>query len=214
MNAFFIIPAKAKAVAARAVHGSPAAREAPRRARRDRAARWAARSPSRSARWDSATSSSGARSSPSRRTTGCSRSRPRRSRSRRARAEAGRRGGASPSSRSRRATSTASTTTSRSCSRPRRDSAGSKIERKTDTYGFEWVIVRDPDFEDHVDGRPRCRVGADRAGLRRAAPRRARSASRAAKHPVYWIYGFKRGAFWPFIPTGDGQKRDNAPSSS
>src|SRR6266508_2731003 len=30
------------------------------------------------------------------------------------------------------------------------------------------------------------------------------------KHPVYWIYGFKRGAFWPFIPTGDGKERDNA----
>jgi hypothetical protein len=29
-------------------------------------------------------------------------------------------------------------------------------------------------------------------------------------NPVYLIYGFKRGAFWPFIPTGDGQNRDNA----
>jgi hypothetical protein len=27
---------------------------------------------------------------------------------------------------------------------------------------------------------------------------------------VYWIYGFKRGKWWPFIPTGDGQNRDNA----
>jgi len=30
------------------------------------------------------------------------------------------------------------------------------------------------------------------------------------KHPVYWVYGFKRGAFWPFIPTGEGKERDNA----
>ena len=27
---------------------------------------------------------------------------------------------------------------------------------------------------------------------------------------VYWIYGFKPGAFWPFVPTGQGQERDNA----
>ena len=27
---------------------------------------------------------------------------------------------------------------------------------------------------------------------------------------VYWIYGFKRGAFWPFVPKGDGKERDNA----
>ena len=30
------------------------------------------------------------------------------------------------------------------------------------------------------------------------------------KHPVYWIYGYKRGTFWPFVPTGEGQERDNA----
>jgi hypothetical protein len=27
---------------------------------------------------------------------------------------------------------------------------------------------------------------------------------------VYWIYGYKRGTFWPFIPTGENQRRDNA----
>ena len=28
-------------------------------------------------------------------------------------------------------------------------------------------------------------------------------------HPVYWIYGFKTGTFWPFVPTGEKQGRDN-----
>jgi PspA associated protein B len=28
-------------------------------------------------------------------------------------------------------------------------------------------------------------------------------------HPVYWIYGYKRGAFWPFVPKGEGRERDN-----
>jgi hypothetical protein len=30
------------------------------------------------------------------------------------------------------------------------------------------------------------------------------------KHPVYWIYGFKTGTFWPFVPTGEKNERDNA----
>jgi len=30
------------------------------------------------------------------------------------------------------------------------------------------------------------------------------------ERPVYWIYGYKRAAFWPFVPTGRGQERDNA----
>ncbi|HEX2495525.1 MAG TPA: hypothetical protein VHK46_01695, partial [Gaiellaceae bacterium] len=29
------------------------------------------------------------------------------------------------------------------------------------------------------------------------------------KHPVYLVYGYKRGAFWPFVPTGE-RERDNA----
>ena len=29
------------------------------------------------------------------------------------------------------------------------------------------------------------------------------------EHPVYFIYGFKRGAWWPFIPAGKAE-RDNA----
>ena len=30
------------------------------------------------------------------------------------------------------------------------------------------------------------------------------------EHPVYLIYGYKRATFWPFVPTGEDQKRDNA----
>jgi hypothetical protein len=26
---------------------------------------------------------------------------------------------------------------------------------------------------------------------------------------VYWIYNYKRGAFYPFVPAGGGQERDN-----
>ena len=29
-------------------------------------------------------------------------------------------------------------------------------------------------------------------------------------HPVYWIYGFKTGTFWPFVPSGVKNERDNA----
>src|SRR2546426_243711 len=32
----------------------------------------------------------------------------------------------------------------------------------------------------------------------------------AGKNPVYCVYGSKTSSFWPFVPTGDGQSRDNA----
>jgi hypothetical protein len=87
-------------------------------------------------------------------------------------------------------------------------SAGSEVERKTDTYGYEWVIIRDADIEDQVTAvhAVASELTAQGFGAQLlAAPFRFDG----GENPVYWIYGFKRGAFWPFIPTGD-QKRDNA----
>ena len=90
-------------------------------------------------------------------------------------------------------------------------SAGGEVERKTDSYGFEWVIVRDKDIEDQVTGVYAVAnelTSQGFGGQLLAAPFRFES-SRDSK-PVYWIYGFKRGKWWPFIPTGEGQNRDNA----
>jgi hypothetical protein len=87
-------------------------------------------------------------------------------------------------------------------------SAGSEVERKTDTYGYEWVIVHDPDIEDQVTAvhAVASELTAQGFGAQLlAAPFRFEGGD----NPVYWIYGFKRGAFWPFIPIGDN-KRDNA----
>ena len=36
------------------------------------------------------------------------------------------------------------------------------------------------------------------------------SSSRGGEHPVYLIYGYKPRRFWPFVPTGEEQERDNA----
>lgn len=85
---------------------------------------------------------------------------------------------------------------------------GSKIERKTDEYGFDWMIVRDDDLEDLV--------GAAHTLASELTAKGFGSQLLAAmfkfdgyEHPVYWIYGFKRGAWWPFVPAGQS-KRDNA----
>jgi hypothetical protein len=85
---------------------------------------------------------------------------------------------------------------------------GSKIERKSDEYGFDWVVVHDDDLEDLV--------GAAHTLAAELTAKGFGSQLLAAifkfdgyDHPVYWIYGFKRGAWWPFIPLGDS-KRDNA----
>jgi hypothetical protein len=87
--------------------------------------------------------------------------------------------------------------------------AGSKIERQTDSFGFEWLIVRDNDLEDLVTTANLVASELSDAGFGQqllAAPFRFDG----GKNPVYFVYGFKTGTFWPFVPTGDGQQRDNA----
>jgi len=88
-------------------------------------------------------------------------------------------------------------------------STGSKIERKTDDMGFEWLIVRDPDIEDLVTT---AHLIGSELKARGFGPQLLAASFRfeGGKRPVYWIYGYKRGAWWPFVPLGEGQKRDNA----
>jgi len=87
--------------------------------------------------------------------------------------------------------------------------AGSKIERRSDSFGFEWLIVRDNDLEDLVTGANLVASELSNSGFGPqllAAPFRFDG----GKNPVYFVYGFKTGTFWPFVPAGDGQERDNA----
>jgi hypothetical protein len=87
--------------------------------------------------------------------------------------------------------------------------AGSRIERKSDSFGFEWLIVRDNDLEDLVAAANLIASELGNAGFGPqllAAPFRFEG----GKHPVYFVYGFKTNSFWPFVPTGDAQGRDNA----
>jgi hypothetical protein len=86
--------------------------------------------------------------------------------------------------------------------------AGSEVERRTDSYGFEWLTVRDADFEDLITA---VHLIASELQAKGFGEQLLAAAFRfdGGEHPVYLIYGFKRAAFWPFVPTGDGQKRDN-----
>ena len=87
--------------------------------------------------------------------------------------------------------------------------SSSKIQRSTDSYGYEWLIVRDNDLEDLVTT---VHLIASELASRGFGEQLLAAAFKfdGGKQPVLWIYGYKRGAFWPFVPTGEGQERDNA----
>jgi hypothetical protein len=86
--------------------------------------------------------------------------------------------------------------------------SSSRLERRSDDYGYEWLIVRDDQFEDLVTT---VHLIASELAERGFSEQLLAAVFRfeGGKSPLYWIYGYKRGAFWPFVPTGE-RERDNA----
>ena len=88
-------------------------------------------------------------------------------------------------------------------------STGARVRRRTDAFGYQWLVFDDPDFEDLVTA---VHLVASELQARGFGEQLLAAIFRFSgrDRPVHLVYGFKRGAFWPFIPTGESQVRDNA----
>jgi hypothetical protein len=86
--------------------------------------------------------------------------------------------------------------------------SASRVTRRGDEFGFEWLIVEDNDFEEVVTT---VHLVASELAAHGFGEQLLAAVFRfdGGDHPLYLIYGFKRGAFWPFIPTAE-KERDNA----
>jgi hypothetical protein len=88
--------------------------------------------------------------------------------------------------------------------------SGTTVETTDDSFGYRWMVVRDPDFEDlvatlnAVTGELETGGYADRI-LCAVFPFEDGRGRR-----LYWLYNYKRGAFYPFVPAPGEQQRDNA----
>jgi PspA associated protein B len=87
--------------------------------------------------------------------------------------------------------------------------SGSTLDRQKDSFGFEWVVIHDPELEDQVTAVHAVASELQAKGFGGQLLAAAFRFDGDGK-PVYWIYGFKTGTFWPFAPTGEKQTRDNA----
>jgi hypothetical protein len=89
--------------------------------------------------------------------------------------------------------------------------SGSTLDREKDAFGFEWIVIHDPELEDQVTAVHAVSSELESRGFGSQLLAAAfRFDGGGGGKPVYWIYGFKTGTFWPFVPTGEKQQRDNA----
>ena len=86
---------------------------------------------------------------------------------------------------------------------------GSTISTKDDEFGYRWVILADDDLEDLVVG---VNTVADNIAVGGYADRILAAVFAFADqvgNPIYLIYNYKRGAWYPFVPAPGQQQRNN-----
>lgn len=88
------------------------------------------------------------------------------------------------------------------------EETGTALESSDDQHGYRWIILRDPDFEDLVVAMNTVstELAAGGYGDRLLA---AVFAFEQKGRRVHFIYNYKRGAFYPFVPSGGEQRRDS-----
>jgi hypothetical protein len=86
---------------------------------------------------------------------------------------------------------------------------GTTIESRDDSFGYRWMMLRDPDFEDLVVGLNAVSSALRDGGYGDRILCALFPFTDEAGRPVHWIYNVKRSTYYPFVPAGDSQTRDN-----
>jgi hypothetical protein len=86
--------------------------------------------------------------------------------------------------------------------------AGTRIDATDDEFGYRWMVLSDPDFEDIVVGVNAVSTALEAGGYGERILCAVFAFRDERDRPVYWIYNYKRGAFYPFAPAGGEQQRD------
>ena len=89
------------------------------------------------------------------------------------------------------------------------EETGTTIDTTDDDFGYRWMVLSDPDFEDLVVGINAVSTALEGGGYGDRILCAVFAFRDEAGKPVYWIYNYKRGAFYPFVPGAGAQQRDN-----
>ena len=86
--------------------------------------------------------------------------------------------------------------------------SGTAVETSVDSFGFSWLALKGESFDDLVVGINAVATAIGDGGYGERLLCAVFAFGDAADKPLYLIYNFKRGAFYPFVPAGP-QRRDN-----
>ncbi|MBI2849258.1 MAG: hypothetical protein HYX88_03925 [Chloroflexi bacterium] len=83
-----------------------------------------------------------------------------------------------------------------------------RMEAVKDNYGFQWITLEDEDFEDLVTNIHMVSQSLEEEGYGGQLLAAVFKFHDEGELPLFWIYNYKRGKFYPFVPKGK-RERDN-----
>jgi hypothetical protein len=89
------------------------------------------------------------------------------------------------------------------------EETGTVVTSTDDEFGYRWMILADDDMEDLVVGVNAVSTAIEAGGYGERVLCAVFALRDNRDKPVYWIYNYKRGAFYPFVPAGGPQQRDS-----
>ena len=89
------------------------------------------------------------------------------------------------------------------------EETGTTVSSEDDSFGYRWLVLSDPDVEDLVVGINAVSTAIEAGGYGDRILCAVFAFRDERDRAVYWIYNYKRGAFYPFVPSGGAQQRDN-----
>src|SRR3954452_1599221 len=86
---------------------------------------------------------------------------------------------------------------------------GTTLETRDDNFGYRWMVLRDPDLEDLVVGVNAVSDALAVGGYQDRVLCAVFAFADAQARPLYFIYNYKRGSWYPSVPAGAQQQRSN-----
>ena len=87
--------------------------------------------------------------------------------------------------------------------------SGTKVTTSDDSYGYRWMILADDDFDDLVVGLNAVSGALESGGYGERILCAVFAFEDDKGRPLYFIYNYKRGAFYPFVPAPGEKQRNN-----
>ncbi len=86
--------------------------------------------------------------------------------------------------------------------------SGVQVDSSDDSFGFRWLVLRGKDFDDLVVGINAVSTSLEAGGYGERVLCAVFAFEDQQHRALYWIYNYKRGFFYPFVPAPGAQQHD------